>query len=220
MIFNVLTYNRNNIAEQSINDLCSKINIGDTIHIIDDCSKFSLQDALLKKQNSINTIYTINKENLGVENNNIQRLNNNIYNICDFVYLSDNDVEYSSLFHDKLINLKQLMETNDNIFASSLFNFDAGSHFVKSTYNENYVIKNSIGGVSMLIRVKDFKVAMLHYMSNEYRGVKGWDWSVCEYARLHKKILIATKNSYIQHIGIEGVNSTKNNYDFANNFVN
>ncbi|MFY7964660.1 MAG: hypothetical protein ACOVO1_07170 [Chitinophagaceae bacterium] len=226
-IFNVVTYNRVQLATESIMKLVMQKPSNSIVDVIDDCSKESLFELEYLLNEPLSNHFPKNqlrqnKVRLGVELNNINRLNDSIYDNQEFVYLTDNDVCYSRLFYIQLEKLKNLMIEDKSIFASTLFNYNiVGScHPEIGNYNEDYVLKNSFGGVSMLIRVEDFKKAMEYYQSPNYRYVKGWDWAVCHYGiSVENKKLVATKNSYVQHVGIEGENSTKERYDYANNFI-
>lgn len=225
IVYNIVNYNRANLAIKTLNSLSLNQIDYSLIHLIDDCSTDNIdivKDFFSKKRIfNNNLLLEINNSNLGVECNNIQRLNNEIYNSQQFVYLSDNDIEFSSIFYVELQKLIEVMQNDINIFASTLFNYntDKSCHAEIGNYSKEYVLKNSFGGCSILVRVKDFIDAMAFYLSKDYDYIKGWDWAFCWYAKKQNKKLVATKNSYVQHIGEIGVNSQIGNFDCANNFI-
>lgn len=164
-------------------------------------------------------------ENNGVEYANINRLE--YFNVKDdlYVYLTDNDVEFSSQFEDILNNTYHLLKNTPDVFAATFFNVTPnGCHDIIGqgfTYgNLKYVCKRSFGGISVLLKVSDFVNAMKHYNSLDYNGNFGWDWALCHYGtKVLGKRLIATYESYIQHTGSIGVNSKIDKFDCADNFV-
>jgi len=212
MIVNLLTYNRSDILKESMDSLAKHVT-PEILHVIDDCSTENTEDILMKYQ--LNMCFNQNKINLGVQANNKGRLNNMLYDHEEFVYLTDSDVLYSSKFESELQKLKSVMERDKTILVGTLFNCTTRGHSnsIIRNYNEDYVVKKTCGGVSMLIRVEDFKNAIERYSNID------WDWAVGFYADYTNKKIIATKQSFIEHIGIIGVNSAWNDYDKATDFV-
>lgn len=221
LIYNVLTYNRVEMATDSISQLMSHQRNNTLLDVIDDCSTedISLLRSLVSNppdSRNIQQRLTINERNLGVEINNICRLNDDVYDKQEFVYLADNDAAYSKRFDRELQKLRQMMQNDSNIFASTLFNVHNAWHLETEDYGDEHVCKTSFGGISILIRAKDFGDAMDFYLSPDYLGIKGWDWAVCHFAKLQNKRMVASKTSYVQHIGSNGVHV---NVDIADNFV-
>ena len=224
IIYNVLTYNRAEMAASSIGQLIEHQQPNSLIDVIDDCSTedispvrslFKMQPEPATKQRRL----TVNERNLGLEINHICKLNDPIYDEQEFVYLADNDVEYSRSFGRELQRLKQFMTDDPAIFASTLFNVHNDWHLETEDYGVGHVVKTSFGGVSILIRAIDFRDAMDFYLSPEYLGIRGWDWAVCHFAQLQKKKMVSSRMSFVQHIGLYGVNTSPTNNDIADNFV-
>lgn len=229
MFINVTTFNRSNIAIPSLQQLIKATNEGSKhpIVITDDGSTDNTLNCYLlalTKKHASRYICVNLLTHAGVEQNNIKRLLfTPAYFLInyEFVYFTDDDMQYSSQFLQQLNQVKEYMLHNNNIFAATLFNVN---HLRSPTHTpvgeiDGYDIKPSFGGCSMLIRTVDFSNAMQHYTSRQYNGNQGWDWAICHYAQQQNKLLIATKNSYVQHIGKTGVNSNPNAYDFATNFI-
>lgn len=238
LIISVTTYNRSKIAMQSISDLITKVKMKFPIFIQDDAStELGINTQMLIFHNQIMNFYlNRNEQNIGCELNNINRLDfiiNSLQNLgkhiefindC-FVYLTDDDMLYSNHFLIQLKRLLVILENDSSILAGTLFNVN--NHTVIEEYKfsgilQTYLIKQSFGGCSVLIRIKDFIDAIQFYESQEYKNygaLPGWDWALCTYARKEKKILISTQNSYVQHIGVNGVNSKTNKYDSADNYI-
>ena len=223
IIFSVTTYNRSAIAIQSINDLIDKTR-GDFIAITDDASFESCIQEYLNslRFKMVNVATKYRGKNLGVEKSNINRLEPFILKDSDYVYLTDSDMIYSSQFYKQLMAAKEVLESNSDVFAISLFSLNhTGTHPVRFYYgsNPNYNAKQSFGGCSVLIKYIDFKQSMEFYQSDKYEGKQGWDWALCHYAHKQNRTLLATSLSFVQHIGKEGVNSSPICFDSAINFI-
>lgn len=229
MFIHVTTYNRSNIAVPSIQQLLTRTNNGLTIPIVinDDGStdeQLNLFLLSLKKKFNCKNINVQLLKHAGVEEANVNRIEcTPSYFLINhsFVYFTDDDMNYSSKFIVQLNELKEYMLQNNHVFAATLFNVN---HFRSPAHMpigiiDNYHIKPSFGGCSMLIRTTDFLNAIEFYKQKNYNGKPGWDWAICHYAHAQGKLLIATKDSYVQHVGISGVNSTPHTFDFAINFI-
>ena len=226
IIFSVTTYNRSAIAIQSINDLIAKTR-GDKIYIDDDGSDdiILLRYLIELTSDDPNKFFAIStSENYGVDYNNSNRLIDwqDEIDQNQYVYLTDSDMIYSSQFYKQLMAAKEVLESNKDIFAISLFSLNhTGTHPVKWHYtnNPNYNVKSSFGGCSVLIKYSEFKQSMEFYQFEKYDGKQGWDWALCHYAHNQNRTLLATSLSFVQHIGEEGVNSSPMCFDSAINFV-
>jgi hypothetical protein len=212
------------MATDSISQLMSHQRTNTLLDVIDDCSTedISLLRSLVSNPSdsvNIQRRLTINERNLGLEINHICKLNDDIYDKQEFVYLADNDVAYSLSFDRELQKLKQLMHNDPSIFASTLFNVHNPWHLETEAFGDDHVCKTSFGGVSILIRAEDFRDAMDFYLSPEYLGIKGWDWAICHFAKLRNKKMVASKMSFVQHIGLYGQNTSPTHVDIADNFV-
>lgn len=232
MLFSITTYNRSTIATQSIKQLISIVNSRYPIFIQDDGSTENLINSYFSELKCIpgpSAIHINRKEHLGVEYNNIHRLD--MLSIKDhdtFVYLTDDDIHYSNEFYTALIQMQEMMLDNPVFFAGTLFNVDGNKfgrhklvnpqkpiHYKGSDYYE----KESFGGCSVLIRITDFHKAMKAYKAQDYKGPFGWDWSFCHYAHANGMQLVTSENSYVQHVGKIGTNSSPHSYDYTDNFI-
>lgn len=228
MLFSIVTYNRPQYAIESINQLIASVQKTDVIMVKDDCSKNDVMKHYLYHQLSKviypHVLIKINDRNIGVEKNNRSRIALHDFRKehGDYIYFTDDDMQYSSEFYAQLMAAKQLIENNQSVGLISLFNIDNGNytgrHMNIADY-DNYKIKFSVGGCSMLIKQSDFLAAMLAYKSKKYSGEPGWDWAVCHYLKRSGKVILATANSYVQHIGAIGVNSNGDHYETAKNFI-
>ncbi len=224
IIYNVLTYNRAEMAAKSIQQLLNYQTEHSLVDVIDDCSTedISALSSLFNEPHNGATKerrLTVNERNLGLEINHICKLNDPIYDEQEFVYLADNDVAYSRYFDRELRTLKRLMQDDPSIFASTLFNVHNDWHLETGDYGNEHVVKTSFGGVSILIRAKDFRDAMDFYLTPEYLGTRGWDWAICHFAKLQDNKMVSSRMSYVQHIGLYGVHTSPTNNDIADNFV-
>ncbi|MBK7392964.1 MAG: hypothetical protein IPI64_06615 [Chloracidobacterium sp.] len=212
------------MAANSVSQLLSHQQENSLLDVIDDCSTEDISSLIElietpplypDRQRTI----TVNTNNLGAKISNIGRLNAETYDTQGLVYLSDDDVVLSQRFGLELAKLIALMRNDPDIFAASLFNVHNPWHLETEDYGVNHVCKSSFGSVSMLIRAKDFRGAVDHYLTPDYDGISGCDWSICHFAKKLNKKLVATRMSYIQHIGLYGVNNSPLVNDFADNFV-
>jgi glycosyltransferase involved in cell wall biosynthesis len=235
LFISVVTYNRSQIAIKSISDLLNKNKYNLPVLVQDDGSTEVEIKKFLSQIHNICNIDALSsyETNKGCEINNITRLQTLLdigastenFAANTFVYLTDDDMLYSNSFGIALQRMLAIMQNDTDILAGTLFNVKQHPVIKDYAYSgvlQHYVVKQSFGGCSVLIRVQDFLDAMQFYQSAEYKnfgGLIGWDWGLCTYARKTKRMLIATNDSYVQHTGITGVNSTPHKFDCAENFV-
>lgn len=235
LFISIVTFNRSHIAIKSISDLLNKNKYNLPVLVQDDCSTEVEIKRFLTTHDAASNIDGLrsNEKNIGCDANNITRLDilkeigSNTENFAanTFVYLTDDDMLYSNSFGIALQRMLAIMQNDSDILAGTLFNVKQHPVIKDYAYSgvlQHYVVKQSFGGCSVLIRVQDFLDAMSFYQSSEYKnfgGLIGWDWGLCTYARKTKRMLISTNNSYVQHTGITGVNSTPHKFDCAENFV-
>lgn len=122
---------------------------------------------------------------------------------------------------DSIMNkdwLNALLSLNDkfpgNIY--SAFNtLTKNRHKILKTEKEHY-IKNSIGGINMMYS----NAIYVEVVRPSFSDKSQWDISCCEIARKHKKQMIVTNPSRIQHIGIDSMMGHHDEPDTASDFKN
>jgi GT2 family glycosyltransferase len=108
IIYSITTFNRSSIAIRSIDELFSIIKTPSTIIINDDGStEVELISYINKlRYNSYHKVISLNlgKEHYGIDRNNMHRCSILAADHLDnFVYLADDDMEYSTSFFTQLM---------------------------------------------------------------------------------------------------------------------
>lgn len=202
----ITTYNRPFVLEKSLKSLQKATNL--PVVIIDDASTDNNTKKTLLKYGMQKNNWQVkfNKSNLGAAANNSTR---GQYVNTKWMYITDSDVIYSRQFTQRLKALKEYCTQCNGI--GTLFNtYTANRHQEINNHefsNDKYVVKRSIGGVSMLIETSLFNEVMPVYKDYLRPGYTGWDYGLVFYAQEHNIPLISTRKSYVDHIGLYGVHS-------------
>ena len=93
------------------------------------------------------------------------------------------------------------------------FNTTSNNHHTLQSTGK-YRIKQSIGGINMFFD----KDTYLEYIRPNLID-KDWDWRVCNSVTHVNGILMATKPSVVNHIGVYGINSSSKTHDRATDFI-
>lgn len=144
--------------------------------------------------------------------------------VIGFDIAVDNNMKYlitldSDTIHKKdwLQKIKKLYTDYIHLYDPLLITgFNTRNH---QTLNKNndFVMKNTIGGINMLfdkdMYVKDIRNIFIN-------SKNGWDWAVANLYKIdkNKTHILCTVPSVIQHIGSNGLNSKNNRYDKAIDF--
>ena len=87
--------------------------------------------------------------------------------------------------------------------------------------DKNYVVKSSIGGINMFFHYSIYNTIFKDILQNNNLRKKrlvSWDWNIVKKAKENNIKLIAITPSVIQHIGVLGLWSTEDKYDYAEDF--
>lgn len=214
-------YNRVGYTVQGIKSLHKVINNEIPVNFIDDASAPMNTEAIketIKDVGMTNYNYRTNERNLGIELNIFL-----VPYVVDspYLYVTDSDVIYSSQFLEQLKRGVAFIGNNDN---SVITFFDTPAHKIIGPLNDDYNIKNSVGGVSLLLKTDTFFKSLKYTLRNSYTDSTktSWDFGLSAYCKENNILLLSTKNSYIQHIGVDGVHSRANlpgSFNEAMNFV-
>ena len=215
-------YNRVGYTMKGINSLHKVINNEIKVNFIDDCSTPMNTGAIkeiIKECGMTNYSYYLNERNLGIERN--------IFFVpyvidSPYVYVTDNDVIYSSKFLEEL--KKGVKSIGGWSRPVAVTFFDTPAHKIIEEYPEDYNVKTTLGGASLLIKTDVFQKALSHAVRNGFcdSSKTSWDYGLCDYFNKNNGLLLSTKNSYVQHIGEDGVHSRINlpgSFVSANNFI-
>jgi hypothetical protein len=214
-------YNRVGYTMKGINSLHKVINNEIKVNFIDDCSTPMNTGAIkeiIKECGMTNYSYYLNERNLGIERNIffVPYVTNS-----EYLFLTDNDIVYSSKFLEQLKKGVGFIGSGNN---SIITFFDTPSHKIIDEYDENYNLKQSVGGASLLLKTNTMFNALKYTLKNGYTdsAKTSWDWGMVNYCKENNIKILSTKNSYVQHIGIDGVHSRSNlpnSFDEAKNFI-
>lgn len=172
--------------------------------IIDDASTNKKTINLIKKFNitgigNLTKIY--NRKNKGIHG--VLELGyDTLYRLgCDVVLNLDSDAIVKPNFLEMLI----FLQVNHPTKIVSVFNTltldpvsKAPRHPIIQDHNY-YVTKASIGGINMCMIESTYR----RYLEPELCKGYNWDWRVCYKIKQAKDYFVVTKNSFIQHIGID-----------------
>ena len=203
-------YNRVTYTKQGIESLHKVINNEIKVNFIDDCSTPMNTGAIkeiIKDCGMTNYSYYLNERNLGIERN--------IFFVpyvidSPHVYITDNDVVYSSNFLEQLKKGVKTIGSWSRPVAITFF--DTPAHKVIEEYPENYNVKATLGGASLLLGTDVFQKALSHAVRNGFcdSSKTSWDFGLCDYFNKNNGLILSTKKSYVQHIGVDGVHSRIN----------
>ena len=200
-------YNRVAYTKQGIQSLHKAINNEIKVNFIDDCSAIYNTEAMkeiIRDCGMTNFSYYVNEKNLGIERN--------IFFVpyvidSPYTYITDNDVIYSSKFLEQLKNGVRAIGAWGRPVAITFF--DTPAHKIIEEYPEDYNVKATLGGASLLIKTDVFQKALSHAVRNGFCDSRktSWDYGLCDYFNKNNGLLLSTKKSYVEHIGEEGVHS-------------
>lgn len=132
---------------------------------------------------------------------------------CDYLCNIDSDVLLKSnwikTLYDTYHSARKSLDT-ENIVVTG---FNANNHPIIKKHRTFYV-KKSIGGINLFFPTKMYK----KYICSSLNDGNHWDWSLVKILNRNKFPMVCTKPSVIQHIGINGLNSDPDCYDFADDF--
>lgn len=213
MYYALTTYNRLNILTLSLESLV-QCEFPPDSHLIvsDDCSSPDVQkfikDTFSKPIKNLDVKLIFNKINVGCDRNMVRVIRECFLKSNDkFVISIDSDAIYNPRWIHKLLSAKE--QIKENIGMLGVFN--TTNHSVVGDYNEDILIKESLGGFAVLLNKDVFLHPSLNFQS--------WDWSYVMLCGRLKYRIFCTKKSYAEHIGVIGTHSEHGGGDQATNFI-
>lgn len=198
VILCLTTYNRYEILKQSLDSL-NKTNFPENCYLFikDDCSTDERVINLLNTYKfNVKRSMTFNPENLGCDLNVLSCMEQGFTQETDYVFVLDSDAYYHPEWLNKNI---ELLEKENNIGMAGTFNME--KHEVLEDKGD-YVIKKSIGGFSVAVHRKIFE--------NIPKEIE-WDWKATRICKELGYKILATKESYSEHLGIIGTHASVEN---------
>lgn len=204
----ITTHNRKKIVTMMAQSLKESWGLEDcSIRIYDDASDEYDESFLRELFPNANTIIR-HKRNMGASAN-IQFMYRDFLNYDDeYLFNADSDLIYNKAWLQEGI---RLIKQTDGIL--SLFN--TGVHEVTNDLGE-ICEKVDVGSAGTLLAKK---IVQLICEGITYDIDKGFDYAWCRLLRDGGKKFYTSKNSYVQHIGLSGVNSNKNRFDFGDGYA-
>tara|TARA_Y100001980_G_C14429036_1_gene218018 strand:+ start:80 stop:820 length:741 start_codon:yes stop_codon:yes gene_type:complete len=211
-------YNRPEFLKKTLNSLSHSNLENSIICIIDDCSTDANTINLIKnfKINNIPIIKIRNANNLGISKSLLRGFETllpkcyYLTNIDSDVIMKKNWLSTLEYTYNKVKNSN--LKGSDYIITG--FNCSVCVHPIIKQY-DSFNHKKSIGGINMFFHYKLFKRIFKKILLDNKNH---WDWRVVDKAHELNILLITTKSSVIQHIGITGMNSDKQKYDYAEDY--
>ena len=220
IILLIRSYNRPDYLKKTLDSLLdSDIDLCYKRYIYDDGSDKETIN-ILENNNYINLknkeFIVIKDKNTGVKQSYLNALNfikNTHKDITNYYICTlDNDLivknNFISVLYKEYNNGFNLFKHNNIL----LTGYNTKTHAIsKNMPGYNFCKKITCGGINYF-----FKFEFLDFI------ILGWeydlDWGVCRKMRKCGYVLLCLKKSVINHIGVEGVNSTKDMYSYDSNF--
>ena len=205
--FGICTYNRKNILERSAASLSQIKDINRVnIRIYDDCST-EFDEAYLWSLFPKAVSIKINLNNVGADKNTSMMYEDFLKTGDQWLFNADSDLLYRTDIIDKIANI-----TKGSKEFVTLFNCINHNTITKS---EEFVVKDSVGAAGCLLSRKCVELILSNIKERQYK----FDVGFCKLLREKGYKLYATKESYVQHIGIHGYNSRDINFDYGKCFI-
>lgn len=209
--FGVCTYNRKELIEYTSKSLNLIEGIRDcSICIYDDCSD-EYNETYLKYLYKNATKISINKENMGADVCTRNMYIDFLKSEDEWLFNADSDLIFDS---EILLHIEETINylKNNKINAIVSF-FNTPSHIKINDYSDKYIEKNHVGAAGILL---DRRAAGL--IVRRVKEGSCFDWRFCKEWKKAGNIILCTKKSYVQHIGVWGHNSKFDNFDWGINF--
>ena len=202
MYFALTTYNRMQFLQPSLDSLLvSEFPPGSHLIVSDDCSSPDIQEYIRSRFNepvkNLNVKLIMNKVNIGCDVNVVRAIREAFFSGGEqFVIVTDSDAIYNPKWILKLLEAKS--QISEEIGMIGVFNTQ--EHKQIEEYNENLIVKSSLGGLAVMLNRDVFM--------NQALMFRAWDWSYSYLCGRMKKRIFCTRNSYVEHIGDLGTHST------------
>lgn len=205
--FGICTYNRKDILLKMASSLKQIEDFNSiNIRIYDDCSTEYDLEFLRKVFPDAKTIIRHDK-NLGADKNTAYMYNDFINYDDEWFFNADSDLIYRK---DILSFISDCIDNSLQFF--SLFN--TLNHKAVGSANDFFVKKNYVGAAGCCFN-KNLIKTIIREVNDAHIN---FDFKFCDYLRNNGYDIIVSKESYVQHIGVDGYNSTNIFFDYGQNF--
>lgn len=213
------TFNRSKYLKHSIKSLLKSDFGNSTIHIYDDCSEEpKTLDILDSLKNHPQIKISVNERNLGCDTNITQSAKKIIESTgCEYIISTDSDTIYNK---DWLNFFKrQFSKPGITDYAAAISLFNASSHPVAGSFDDDLNVKESMGGMTVAVKSSYF-FDMDPTTPTLNKPWFCWDWEVVRAAQEKGELLLCSKTSIVRHIGRYGVHGRgEDHWDECEDFI-
>lgn len=209
IVLGITTYNRLDILKKSIASLkSSKIPKNCKIRIYDDCSPDYGREELVELIPEAEVIY-IQSQNRGSDGNIWTMYNDFVQRnkSGDVLVNCDSDLIYNNNW---LYDALEALKKTDGVLSV----FNTNNHQVINDLGE-FVSKKDIGSAGTL-----FKYEIVQSIIDRFPDIclSAFDYKWCDFLQKKGIQLLCTRESLVQHIGIDGFNSDISSFDYGIGF--
>lgn len=210
----ITTFGRPEILDSCLSSI-GKSDLKDAVIVIVDESATKLEPIETSKTHRIVGDFKPNANVLKIFKRNHGNMFDSIKSAIN--HLAQNGIEYFAILDsDTLVSPNWLTKLRDvynlNMPIPKIitgFNTEQNNH-VTIFENDKYYIKSSIGGINMFFDKQTYFDYVLPQLVD-----KQWDWNVSNAIVGAGGVLVSTKPSVVDHIGVYGLNSSSESYDRA-----
>lgn len=197
----IISYNRPEYLDQTLQSLMNVVDLdNDKIAIIEQSDDIKIQKeciSICQKYNNIN-VYPLYK-NLGQRGATNYLFNQEFFNDCDYIMLSDHD----NIFHDNLNVYKDILDNNEDCWIASGLN--SPEHDIENK-KDNLILKSTCRAGHIVMRAKDFLSLMpLDPKAGSSAWYCGLDWSLTHWSKgtpgYSRTEFIYCLSGGVEHIG-------------------
>jgi len=207
LMIGICTYNRKDIVRNSALSLQAVRDLDQVkVRVYDDCSS-EYGKAFLEEMFPFAEKITRFEENGGADKNTSRMYEDFLKSGAEWLLNADSDLVYRTDLIGAIMNCRDRSEGIFTVYNSINHNTIGET--------ESFYIKDSVGAAGCVLR-RDIVEMILN--SIQYRDY-GFDVGFSKLLRTKAIPLYATKQSYVQHIGVLGFNSRDIRFDYAENFL-
>jgi glycosyltransferase involved in cell wall biosynthesis len=178
-----------------------------SIKVFNDCSTEFDEFYLKKAFKDLNAYIVTRSKNLRADRNNYQVILDFLKTNNDVLFICDSDL---MLRPDTIKYIYSTFKKTDGFL--SVYNSDLHRDIY---FDGEYVYKQDVGFAGMCVS----KSLLKNFVLKQKNAPRSMDFKLSSFLVKRDVRLLVVKNSYVQHIGIEGQNCSEKSVDFSSSFV-